>query len=66
MNDVLTKVALIGNLSGGNYDCTSEQLKAMRQTIDDALELAFARFVPRKGTDRNRFSFQRLNAETQH
>lgn len=68
VNDVLGKIMLLGNLSSPNYECTAEDLHNMRQTLDDAIEIAFARFTPRKFASREHFSFKRGNAgdHTEH
>lgn len=58
MNEVLSKIALLGNLSSPSYDVTREDVDAMRETIIQAMEAALARFTPRRTvSERPSFAF---------
>lgn len=44
MNEIVGKIALLGNLSGTQYECTPEDLERMKSTITTSLEAALSRF----------------------
>jgi hypothetical protein len=44
MNEVIGKIALLGNLSGPQYECTHDDLERMKSTIQIALDGAMSRF----------------------
>lgn len=62
MNEVLSKIALLGNLSSASYDVTGEDVAAIRETIVQGLDAALARFTPRRSVDRKRFQFNHHHA----
>lgn len=48
MQAVLHQIALLGNLCSPTYECDEHDLALMRDTIHHELEMALARFSPRK------------------
>lgn len=48
MNNVIRQIQLLGNLCSPNYDCEPNDLALMRDAITRELDMAFARFTPRK------------------
>lgn len=67
MNNVIRQIQLLGNLCSPNYECDGNDLALMRSTILRELDMAIARFTPRKrDTGKAAFSFDGRNEETQH
>lgn len=66
MQNVIRQVQLLGNLCSPNYDCDANDLTLMRSTIDRELDMAFARFTPRKRENGTAFSFKHAGQTTQH
>lgn len=48
MNNAIRQIQLLGNLCGPNYDCDAHDLASMRDAIHRELDMALARFTPRK------------------
>lgn len=48
MNNAIRQIQLLGNLCGPNYECDADDLTSMRDAISHELEMALARFSPRK------------------
>lgn len=48
MNNVIRQIQLLGNLCGPNYDCEPDDLTSMHAAVVRELDMAFARFTPRK------------------
>lgn len=58
MENVIRQIQLLGNLCGANYECSGDDLVLMRDSIHHELEMALARFTPKKRqTASNGFSF---------
>jgi hypothetical protein len=68
MNNVIRQIQLLGNLCSPNYECDGNDLALMRTTIIRELDMAMARFTPRKReTGASAFTFDpRTNADTSH
>lgn len=69
MQNVLRQIQLLGNLCSPNYECSDVDLVSMRDTIHRELEMALARFTPRKRAATSQaFSFSRQvdGGSTQH
>lgn len=67
MNNVIRQIQLLGNLCSPNYECDGNDLALMRDAILRELNMALARFTPRKrSTGQPAFSFDGRNEETQH
>lgn len=50
VNAAIRQIQLLGNLSSPNYDCEPHDLALMRDAIIHELDMAVARFTPRKRT----------------
>lgn len=48
MENVIRQIQLLGNLCGANYECSGDDLVLMRDSIHHELEMALARFTPKK------------------
>lgn len=67
MNNAIRQIQLLGNLCSPNYECDANDLALMRDTITRELEMALARFSPRKRTEaEGGFSFKQSAPATQH
>lgn len=70
MNNAIRQIQLLGNLCSPNYECDANDLALMRDAIVHELDMALARFTPRKRQgSAEAFSFKRTNssgASTSH
>lgn len=69
MNNAIRQIQLLGNLCSPNYDCEPDDLALMRDAIIRELDMALARFTPRKREGRgSTFTFGKpgSNTSTQH
>jgi len=57
VNNAIRQIQLLGNLCGANYECDANDLALMRGVIIRELDMALARFTPRKRTGGKGFSF---------
>ncbi len=57
MTEIVSKIALLGNLSGSQYECTQADIDNMRETVQNALDIAMSRFAPRTRESTTRFRF---------
>lgn len=58
MNNAIRQIQLLGNLCSPNYECDADDLALMRDAVIRELDMAFARFTPRKRQAGNEaFSF---------
>lgn len=48
VNAAIRQIQLLGNLCGPNYECDANDLSLMRDAIANELDMALARFSPRK------------------
>lgn len=48
VNNAIRQIQLLGNLCSPNYECDANDLALMRDTILHELDMAIARFTPRK------------------
>lgn len=48
MNNAIRQIQLLGNLCSPNYECDANDLELMRSAILRELDMAMARFTPRK------------------
>lgn len=48
MNNAIRQIQLLGNLCSPNYECDANDLALMRDAIIRELDMALARFTPRK------------------
>lgn len=48
MNNAIRQIQLLGNLCSPNYECDAHDLALMRDAIIHELDMALARFTPRK------------------
>lgn len=58
MSAVIRQIQLLGNLCSPNYECDANDLALMRATVIRELDMALARFTPRKRTAAAPFSFK--------
>lgn len=65
MEAVIRQIQLLGNLCSPAYDCNSEDITLMRDTIMHELDMALARFTPRKRQEGGKPSF-RFDTNTHH
>lgn len=63
VNNAIRQIQLLGNLCSPNYECDADDLALMRDAILHELDMALARFTPRKRTGGEAFSFKRSNAK---
>lgn len=63
VNNAIRQIQLLGNLCSPNYECDANDLALMRDAIVHELDMAIARFTPRKrqGPDQA-FSFKTVKA----
>lgn len=67
MNNAIRQIQLLGNLCSPNYECDANDLASMRDAITRELEMALARFSPRKRIEASGgFKFGSQPQETQH
>lgn len=58
MKNVIRQIQLLGNLCSPNYECEPDDLALIRDTVLGELEMALARFSPKKRAAIASFSFQ--------
>ena len=59
VNNAIRQIQLLGNLCSPNYECDANDLALMRDAIIRELDMALARFTPRKRQGENpAFSFR--------
>lgn len=59
MNNAIRQIQLLGNLCSPNYECDADDLALMRDAIVHELDMALARFTPRKRQGgKEAFTFQ--------
>lgn len=70
MNNVIRQIQLLGNLCSPNYDCEPNDLALIRDTVIRELDMALARFTPRKRSAASPFRFGEARSDnsgnTQH
>lgn len=62
MNNAIRQIQLLGNLCSPNYECDADDLSLMRDAIVHELDMALARFTPRKRQGVSAFSFKRTTS----
>lgn len=65
MNNAIRQIQLLGNLCSPNYECDADDITLMRDTITRELDMALARFTPRKRDAATAFKFENKQP-TQH
>lgn len=58
VNNAIRQIQLLGNLCSPNYECDANDLALMRDAIIHELDMALARFTPRKRTGGQGFTFE--------
>lgn len=67
MNNAIRQIQLLGNLCSPNYECDADDLTRMRDAIHRELDMALARFSPRKRAEVSAFTFGKdTQQQTQH
>jgi len=64
VNAAIHQIQLLGNLCNPNYECNADDLALMRDAIIYELEMALARFTPRKRQAATGFTFEAKPATT--
>lgn len=62
MQNAIRQIQLLGNLCSPNYECDADDLSLMRDTIHHELDMALARFTPRKREGISAFSFKQTRS----
>lgn len=62
VNNAIRQIQLLGNLCSPNYECDANDLSLMRDAILHELDMALARFTPRKRTGGEAFSFKQVKS----
>lgn len=57
VQNAIRQIQLLGNLCSPNYECDAHDLALMRDTIISELDMAIARFSPRKRATAETFTF---------
>lgn len=57
VQNAIRQIQLLGNLCSPNYECDAHDLALMRDTIIGELDMAIARFSPRKRATAETFTF---------
>lgn len=69
MNNAIRQIQLLGNLCSPNYECDANDLALMRSSLIRELDMAIARFSPKRRQTGEAFSFsdgKSQGATTQH